>query len=301
MNIGSLTHRDWRTVCLQPWFIGGPLQADGLLVQGGGEMNQGTVVGERGRLDAVLLRASRGEASYRELAGELILLEDMVQFVPDGEHSRLRREAQQAASSEKALGDGDAPKVAGIRTADGGFVPWVFTDDVLAREFAVARGIIEPDGEMPLILRSAEAVFRDCLAFGQADLVVDDGSDRKLNLQRKVVARLYALMVIERFAALPELYAVALENSVFYQRPKQGEGIQAFVYDSPDAMRAGFPRIQERVPEMAVRTVSTRKHITGLLEAGVTLLVVNPGLATEMMYTRDDLARMTGPAERSAG
>jgi hypothetical protein len=264
-------------------------------------MKQETVAGEMRRLDEVLLRASRGEASFNELAGELNRLESMVQIVPDGEHSRLRSEAQQAAPGERVVHENDALKVAGIKTVDGGFVPWVFTDDALAREFAVGRGIIEPHGEVPLLIRSPDAVFRDCLALGQAGLVVDDGSDRKLNLQRKVVARLYALMVLERFAALPELYAVVCENSVFYQRPKQGQGMQAFVYDSPDAMRTGFPHIQERVPEMAVRTVSTRRHIAGLLENGVTLLVVNPALATEMMYNRDDLARMNGSAGPSAG
>jgi len=263
-------------------------------------MMQGTVAEERNRLDDVLLRASRGEATFNELAGELSRLENLVQVMPDGEHERLMGEAQ-ATRAGGAVRDVDALKVTGIKTADGGFVPWVFTDDALAREFAVGRGMIEPDGDLPLLIRPPEAVLRDCLVLGQTGLVVDEGSEHKINLPRKVVVRLYSLMVLERFAALPELHAVACESHFFYQRSSQGEGMQAFVYDSPDAMRAGFPRIQERVPELAVRTVPTRKHVAGLLEAGVTLLVVNPALDTEMMYNRDDMVRMTMPDGAVAG
>lgn len=259
-------------------------------------MNQSTIVDQRKRLEDILLRASRGKASFEELAEALGRLENLVQIIPTGDFTRFMGDLDQALK-EKGYGkvtvnDAEQPRVAGIRTKDDQFVPWVFTSDAIAREFAVAKGMIKPDESLSMITRPPDAVLYECLAAGQAGLVIDEGSDHKINMQRNVVARLYGLVTFERFAALPELHAVIHQGKVFYQRPKQGEGLQAFVYDSADGARAGIERIQSKAAGVSIHTASTLKHIARLLQAGVTTLVVNPALATERTYNRDDMVRM---------
>ncbi len=264
-------------------------------------MNENSTMEDLGLLEDVLLRTSRGQASFEELAESLNQLENVVQIIPSGEFTRFMGDMNQALK-DKGYGnvnanDAEQPRVAGIRTEDGRFVPWVFTDDAIAREFAIAKGMIQPDEALSLITRPPDVVLYECLAAGQAGLVIDEGSDHKINMQRNVVARLYGLVTFGRFVALPELQAVIHENKVFYQQPKQGEGLQAFVYDSTDGAMAGIARIQEKAPAISFQAAPTLPHIANLLKAGVTLLVVNPALASERTYNREDLERMASAGE----
>lgn len=273
-------------------------------------MNQSATVDERERLEEILLRTSQGKASFEELAGALSRLENLVEIIPTGDFTRFMGDLDQALE-EKGCGnvtvhDAEQPRVAGIRTEDGRFVPWVFTDDAMAREFAVARGMIKPDESLSMITRPPEAVLYECLAAGQAGLVINEGSDHRINMQRNVVARLYGLVTMESFAALPEVQAVIHEGKVFYQRPKQGEGLQAFVYVSAERAKAGTGRIQEKAPGVSFQATLTLPHIARLLQAGVTTLVVNPALPIEWTYNRDDMVRMApprneAPAREAAG
>jgi hypothetical protein len=116
-------------------------------------------------------------------------------------------------------------------------------------------------------------------------------------MQRNVVARLYGLVTLERFAELPELQAVINDGKVLYQSPRRGEGLQAFVYDSVDGAQAGIAGIQEKAPGVTVQAAPTLPHIANLLNAGVTTLIVNPALATERTYNREDMVRLTSPGE----
>lgn len=260
---------------------------------------------DRSSLEDILQRTSRGTASFEELAEAFHRMENLVQIVPKAEMVRFMGDLNHALK-EKGYGnvkvnDAEQPRVAGIQTQNGLFVPWVFTSDDIAREFAVAKGMIQADEALSMITRPPATVLGECLTQGQAGLVIDDGSDHKINMQRNVVARLYGLMIFDRIAALPELQVVIHENKVFYQKPKQGDGLQAFVYDSPEGAKAGIARIQEKAPGMSFQAAPALPHIANLLKAGVTVLVVNPALATEWTYNREDMVRLTSTSAAKPG
>jgi hypothetical protein len=129
---------------------------------GDGEMNVSTETSGRAQLDDILLRTSQGKASFEELAEALVRLENLVEIIPKGEFARFMGDMDQALK-EKGYGnvkvnDAEQSQVAGIRTEDGHFVPWVFTGDAIAREFAVAKGMIQPDEALSLITRPPDAV-----------------------------------------------------------------------------------------------------------------------------------------------
>jgi hypothetical protein len=241
------------------------------------------------------------------MARALAEIEQLTILIRPGDFRRFLSDMD-AALEEKGIGnvtvrDAEVPRQVGILTKDG-FVPQVFTDDHLAREFAVATGLIEPHEAMAMTTARPADVLFDCLSHGWPGVVLDDQSSHTLNLHRPTVARLYALLTQAEFVGLHELHVITHAGEVLYQRPPDKPGLQAYVFDSPEAAAAGLQEIRGNGADVAVAAMETRGLLQAMLRAGVTALVVNPSLPTARHYDRDDLVAMAGdaaaPVERAA-
>jgi hypothetical protein len=265
----------------------------------------------------VLRRTSQGQASFPELAEYLKSLPNMVlmsspkefaRYMEDLEAAKKERERKVEAGELPAseihvkVTDVESPRLHGIQTQTG-FVPRVFTSDDLARQFAVASGLIEPDAALPFMTKDWVSGFQEFLFRGYVGLVVDDGSDHKINLERISIARIYGYMTFNEFAALPDLHIVLNEGKILYQQPPSG-GVQAFVYDNDRAASYGLTELRKTSP-VELQKAPLRDLVHQLLRAGVTLLVINHALPDARTYNRDDLVKMTDrwgapPTETSA-
>ncbi len=255
--------------------------------------------------DGILRQANQGQASFPELAAYLKSLPHMVlmsspkefaRYMEDLDAARIEREQKVAAGELPAseihvkTTDVESPKLHGIQTQNG-FVPRVFTNDDLARQFAVTSGLIEPDAALPLMTKDWTYGFQEFLFNGYPGAVIDDGSDHKINLYRPAIARLYGYLTFNEFAALPNLHVVLHGGKILYQQPPD-KGIQAFVYDSDNAASYGIVELQKTAPAVGLQKAPPSDLIPQLLRAGVTLLVINHALPDARTYNRDDLVRM---------
>ena len=247
----------------------------------------------------ILTRASRGEASFGEMAHALSEIEHLTILIQPGDFRRFLSDVD-TAMRKKGIGnvtvrDTEAPAQVGIVT-EKGFVPQVFTDDDLAREFAVATGIIAPDEAMAMTMVRPVDVLHDCLARGWPGVILDDQSPHKINLHRPTVARLYALLTRDAFAGRHLTHAVTHAGGVVYQQPGDKPGLQAYVFDSGEAAAEGLPGIRARGADVDATPMKTAALLEEMLRTGVTTLIVNPGLPTARHYDRDDLVVMVdGP------
>ncbi|MFN8544555.1 MAG: hypothetical protein U0807_10170 [Candidatus Binatia bacterium] len=131
-----------------------------------------------------------------ELARALRELPELLRLLAPADTRRLADDLSRALE-----GDGTravalsaiAPQPVGITTADG-IVPILFTDSQVAHEYAVTHGLIAPHETSPMLTASPASSLRGCLVPGCAGAVLDDGSDRRIQLERAAVARLYALL-----------------------------------------------------------------------------------------------------------
>ncbi len=252
----------------------------------------------------VLRRTSRGQAGFQELAEYLKSLPNMVLMSSPKEFARYMEDLDEARKErERKVAAGELPeseihvkvtdvenlRLNGIQTQDG-FVPRVFTNDELARRFAVTSGLIEPDAAMPFTTKNWTSGFQEFLFNGYPGAVIDDGSDHKINLHRPSIARLYGYLTFNEFAALSGLHVVLHEGKILYQQPPDG-GVQAFVYDSDRAASYGIVELQKTAP-VELHKAPPSELIPRLLRAGVTLLVINHALADARTYNRDDLVKM---------
>lgn len=260
-------------------------------------------------LDASLLdvleRTARGEGQFPELASALKGLDRMVLVMPPAEFARFMQDMERVRQEKEAkvargelpasemgvkITDVESPRLSGIQTEQG-FVPRIFTDDTIAREYAVTAGLIEPDGNLPLQTKPWVSGLQSFLLEGCAGCVIDDGTDHKINLKRQTMARLFACMTLEEFARWPELYVVTFEGKVHYQRTPQGD-VQVFAYDNARAAQYGVTRLQENAPGASTASVAPRRLLEEALGAGATMLVVNNFIADARFYDRDDLVKM---------
>jgi len=243
----------------------------------------------------VLQRTSKGKATFPELATALRSLEGMCLVIPPQEFGRFTEDLN-AALEEKGQGnvtvkDAEVPKFIGLTTPEGAFVPRAFTDDTLAREYAVTSGLIEPDGSLFFVKKDWVSGLHEFLAKGWDGVIIDSDSDHQVNLPRKPLARLLAVMTLEELAYIPYLHVVTHENKVHTQR-SEGESLLAFAFDNDEAARCGVQGIQAGNGGAATQKTPTPELLQILLGIGVDTLIVNPGLGDERPYSRGEIRRM---------
>ncbi len=246
-----------------------------------------------------LRRTNRGEGDRHEMAGALAGHESLYIIVPPADLSRWMGDLDNALK-EKGYGklktsDAEKPRYVGLTTEEGAFVPRAFSDDTLAHEYAVLCGLIDPGEAMAFMTRSPVNMLYECMVENYAGLILDDGTEHKVNLDRNSIARLYALLTLEEFALLPVLHIVMKDGQPLLQREQdESQKLEAFAYDSKQAAHLG---VQQQMALSNANGVSaqespTRALIERLLRTGVTSLFVNPTFPNERWYEREDLARI---------
>jgi SseB protein N-terminal domain len=257
-------------------------------------MDQCPAMVEDTRLVDVLRRTSRGEASFAELAEVLASLQDLFVIVSPKDLVRYLAELTAKVGPKlENLGrvradDAPAPSDVGITTKDG-FVPLVFTDDGIAREYAVTAGLIQPDEVLTFRTVTPARGLYEALARGCPGMVLDDGSDHKINLHRDSMSRLYAVMSLSELASRPSLHVLTSGDEPVVQTSPKGNRV-AFAYESQETAIHGL-RAQKQ-PGLGTRPMPTAALLEWLLRAGVGRLVVDAALPFERLYDRDDLVAM---------
>jgi hypothetical protein len=243
----------------------------------------------------VLRRTSRGEASFAELAEALGSVQDLFVIVSPRDLARYLGElTAKLGPGMQNFGrvradDAPAPSDVGITTKDG-FVPLVFTDDTIAREYAVTAGLIQPDELLSFRTISPARSLWEALARGCPGIVLDEGSDHEINLRRDSMSRLYAIMSLPELAALPSLHVLLTSgDEVLVHTSPKGRRV-AFVYESQETAIHGL-RAQKQAG-LGTRPMATAALIEWVLRARVERLVVDAGLPIERHYDRDDLVKM---------
>lgn len=167
----------------------------------------------------------------------------------------------------------------------------VFTDADLARSRAEARGLVGPDDVLAHRHVAAGRCAFECLSGDISGMVIDEGSEREVALDRGQVSRLYALLGLEDFAALPVLHLVVREGTPALARP-DGDRAEAYVYTMERMAAVGVVALQGSFPGATISEWRTRELLAELLLAGVTRLVVDAGLPTARWYEAEELSRM---------
>jgi hypothetical protein len=247
-------------------------------------------------ISGVSRKAQQGEASFAELARALESLPELITIVPRSDFKRFLHDLDSAVRV-KGVGnvrtsDAETPRIAGLQMSDGGFVPYAFTHPDWAREHAIGSGVVQAGEVLSSIQCSPRAFLQQCLARGDAGFVLDESTDHRLALDRAAMARLFALMTRVEFASLPVLHVVLHGGQVLLQKTRDGEGAQAFVYDSETAANQGLLAVRAKAPGVAIEPMPARALFEQLLSWGLTRLVVNPMLAMERTYLREDLQTM---------
>jgi hypothetical protein len=191
----------------------------------------------------LMRRTARGDGTYRELADALERLDGLILPVPPADFARFMGELDNALE-EKGYGnvtvnDAEKPRGIGLTLKDGRFVQQIFTNDDEAREFAVTSGLIQPDEALAMQSTPAASAMFDNLAAGHAGMQLDPKTDHQVNLDRGIVARLYALLTLKEFAKIGSLHVVMLNGKIATQKSKSGDGAQAFVFGSAEAAAWG--------------------------------------------------------------
>ncbi len=242
----------------------------------------------------VLGRAHSGDASPEELAAALGPLEHLSACVPQGEMIRFLEDLDTAVA-EKGFGnvktqDAATPRLHGITLPDGGFLPCVFVDDDVAREHAVLEGLIEPDATAPFMAKPAASWFWDVLAEGHAGIVLEAGTEHEVRIDRGACSRIFALLNLEHFAGLEELFVLQSHGKLVLMNNEQHGTLAAAVYtDEPAATWAA-----ENVsfPEVTVPAIPTLRALQMVLSTGVTHLLLDDRFRTACRYERPELERM---------
>jgi hypothetical protein len=244
----------------------------------------------------VLRAVSRGEQDLDALAAALGSLPPMVLPMPPADAAAflqgLPGDPNLATGSVK-FADLPRPEPRGVRGATGALVPWVFTSHDAAGAWLRQQQLVTGDETWLSMTRPWPAGVQDFLARGYDGAILDEGTDRRITLDRAALARLHALLTLPAFIDLPTLRVVALDGHLHRQPGPDGQGWLTFVFDSAEAAALGASRMAPPgTATMSTPEIGTLELLRKMQAAGVDRLVVNPATATERTYGARDMALM---------
>lgn len=242
----------------------------------------------------VLARARAGSATLEEVAAALAPLEQLSALVPQGEMSRFLQDLD-AAVADKGIGNvksGDAqtPRLHGITLEDGGFLPCVFADDDVAREYAVLEGLLEPDAAAPMMVKPAASWFWEVLAEGHAGIVLEAGTEHEVRIDRGACSRIFALLNLEHFAGIEQLFVLHSHDKLVLMSNEEHGTVAAAVYTDERAARWAAENVA--FPEVTVPAMPTLLLLQTVLRTSATHLLVDDRFRTSCRYERPELERM---------
>jgi hypothetical protein len=245
-------------------------------------------------LSNLLGRVRRGQADIEELASAVSELEFMCSVTPPGDAARYMADLD-AAVKEKGIGNvrvGDAApaRMAGTNDDAGAFLPYYFTDDDIAREWAVLTGLIEPQESVMLTTMSPDRFVWDVLVKQWGGFVLNPGTDHELHFDRPLAARLYALLTLPSLASEHQLIALFSGDGMYLERVGSSGQVQAYVFTNREAADYATPHL--KMPDANARPIDTALLLRMLLNNGVTRLMVDPALPMQRTYARDEIERI---------
>lgn len=253
----------------------------------------------------VLTRSQRGGVSFKEISSVLALLDGMHLMVSQADSQRMLDDLDEQliknGYGNVKAGGGLTPKILGVTTDDGGFLPRVFTSSEVMHEYAVSSGKIEPGTTYLSSKRSWVSGLVNFLAQGFAGVVFDQGSDHEVTFDRTGLMHLVSQMTLEDLARQEFIYAVTFGNKVYFQSGDEGDksGTWAFAYDEESTAAQGLAELRKHDPRFETVAVAPASFLKGILGRDTSRLTINGNFTHERAYTRNDIVRMLEIAESS--
>ena len=136
------------------------------------------------------------------LADALLNHEGMQLIIPAKELQRAKKANEQ-------------PKITYVMQTDDGQVPMVFTSSEIAHDWALENGWVKRGAGTACITKPWVDGLRDFLWRGDVGLIIDQGSDHRLNFDQKDLMNLFAALSTEWMAGCETLYLLTVKDSSF--------------------------------------------------------------------------------------
>jgi len=196
------------------------------------------------------------------------------------------------------LADAQPPRPLTVAAADGTVSVCVFTHVEFARRYATSHGLIATDDVLPYSRQPWSTGLRALLRNDVPSIVIDPGLSHERTVDRPSLVRLAAALDRPRLAALPALFAVVRERSIYVERLPSGERC-VFAYDDEQLATGARENIASRQLPMGVEPRATERLLSAMVEAGIGRLVVNQGWPDRREYDSRDLALMKSLSARA--
>ncbi|HPR64397.1 MAG TPA: hypothetical protein PK014_09270 [Thermoanaerobaculia bacterium] len=256
---------------------------------------------ESSDLSPILRRAAQGEATFKEL-GEALRDQKLTLVISPADfadHMQRMESARKEREEKVARGElpesevhvkwqdvGDPP-CSGMTTAEGHFIPFAFTNDTLARSFAIDTGVIQSEDAIPFLSKSWRQGLWEFLSRDYGGCVIDRGSDHALNLDRKGIARTLGYIEYEEYFSKEAQFVLTYDTDIMIQN-NQNQRL-AFTFNYDGSASAGRDYFRGRDPKFDVARIPTDRFLKEILDRQVSWLVVNPAFRDEHAYMRSDL------------
>jgi tetratricopeptide (TPR) repeat protein len=249
-----------------------------------------------------LRKFAERKATFVDLCRCVKKIPDLIQVISNEKFASYLRGLDDALE-RKGYGNvrsSDAPEPVpyGLRTEEGLFFPYAFTSSETAHAFAAASGAVKEGGAYPSIVKSTPSVLHACLLKKYGGIIIDEGSDHRLVLDRKTTASLYAQLTLELLAAQPEIF-VLLKNGRPLLRATAEKKTVAYCFDSIETANAGLALIKKTAGTASdTLTIGSRGVNDALkLTGSADFVAVNKGLPDERYYSRTDIDKLIALSE----
>lgn len=171
-----------------------------------------------------------------------------------------------------------------------GFVPFAFTDVEFAERYCREHRNLPEGAPVPLMKSRWASGLHRFLMRGYDGVIIDEGTDHRLQLSRRSVGMILGQITLQEFARAENLHVLMSGRKVHLQSAR--DTTQAFVYLGERAADKGLALMRKRAPAAAAAAVPTHLLLRQLLRRGVGQVIVNPMLPDQRFYLRGDLLRM---------
>ena len=248
-----------------------------------------------GHVERVLESASEGGVSFDELAEALDYFDQMAMVLPNESAVEFLSGLNEALD-EKGMGepvkasDAEAPEPAGTTDDQGRFVPYVFTSNEAADEYARLTGEGDEEGNVFTVTKNWAAGVGEILESGWGGMVIDPGKPYAVGLDRAGVRNLYAAMTVEALAEFDAWWAVSRGDE--YLVVESGGEHHAQVFSSREVGHVLPVLEREYGPGLDVEAVRPAEFLEFMLRNGIEHLQVDPATNVAHHHPKRQLVGM---------
>jgi hypothetical protein len=250
-------------------------------------------IGESTR--SILRKVSEGLGSTADLAvafnqiPAMILVirkEDKMRFVSGADQTiRIRTDDDMYRS------DSNEPEPFGVTAKDGQHGPFVFTEGLVAHNFAKKHNLCDENGSFFSLEKPWIEGLHDFLMRGYSGIIVDPGTERELQMNRETVAELFAQLTMGQLVEIKKILVASSGESIHWRGSQNA--LEVIVFDNKHAAKHFVEQMEkEGNKDVGVKRMRTPDVIAFLIRTNVSELVVNAMLPDERIYPREDFVKM---------